>query len=115
MKVLMLLLALSSFSAFAIECEDFGQQTRVQQCQMDRADRILTATYNAIMGKLAGAESTDFRAGQRLWNQMRDKHCSVEGRLFPAEIGITVKTCKTRLAESRNKELEGLLAVMNAE
>lgn len=114
MKFLMIVLALSSFSAFADEC-DFGVQSRAQTCRMNRADRILTATYNSVMARFSAEDARTFRAGQRLWNQMRDNHCAVEGKLFPDYINVTEVTCKTRLAESRNKDLQELLDLMNAE
>lgn len=97
------------------ECqEDLGPAELVQclERQFTRADGELNRQYQAALTALpSGAERT--RAAQRAWVAYRDAHCATA---VPSVASVETRNlegvlCRTRLTESRTRELADLAAM----
>jgi len=112
MKLIMLLLALGSFSAFAAKCDELGQKALVDQCQFDQIDARLITTYQNVLTLVDRRAEVLLRTSQRGWVQMRDTQCAAEDYLFSPTLE-TVNTCKIRMTRARISELNLILRRMN--
>ncbi|MBO6726597.1 MAG: DUF1311 domain-containing protein [Rhizobiaceae bacterium] len=109
------MLAISSGSAFAQNCEDPQTQLEMNHCAglaYEAADERLNETYGEVRARLDEAGREQLVATQRAWIAFRDTECTFRSRGVEGGTiyGMVYSGCLADLTDQRTADFEEMLA-----
>lgn len=99
-------------------CEAEQTQMNMNLCaakEYREADDALNAKWKQLMAILSPSDQAKMRAMEKLWIQLRDKHCEFESAVYEGgSMQPLVRfSCLKSFTEDRTKQLENLISTFD--